>query len=89
MGAINTYFMELIGSWLVMMGANAIYISGRNHDDLALIKVAKVQVTAFVSPICFNDIEITPGTKCFVAGWGETHNGSSKCIHYSLIWKPI
>ncbi|XP_015903778.2 plasminogen [Parasteatoda tepidariorum] len=49
----------------------------RKQHDLALVKLnAPVTVTDYVMPVCLPpaNYSLTPGTLCYVTGWGDTYN---------------
>ncbi|XP_054706603.1 ovochymase-1-like [Uloborus diversus] len=49
----------------------------QKQHDIALVKLnAAVTITDFVTPVCLpqRNKTVTPGTTCYVTGWGETYS---------------
>ncbi|XP_035216984.1 ovochymase-1-like [Stegodyphus dumicola] len=53
----------------------------RKQHDIALVKLnAPVTETDYISPVCLPSVNYTlsPGTMCYVTGWGETYGTGSE-----------
>jgi len=47
------------------------------NNDIALIKLSRpAQLSRYVNPICLPDRDVSPGTSCYITGWGKTSSRS-------------
>uniref|UniRef100_A0A2C9JEH9 Uncharacterized protein n=1 Tax=Biomphalaria glabrata TaxID=6526 RepID=A0A2C9JEH9_BIOGL len=52
---------------------NREYVSATSENDIALIKLKQpFNLNDYVSLVCLPEQRVTPGTPCYITGWGET-----------------
>ncbi|KAL0993622.1 hypothetical protein UPYG_G00110690 [Umbra pygmaea] len=77
----------------VVIHQNYNYLSSGFVNDIALVKLSQsVSLTKLVKPVkvaSSNDQELSPGTKCWVTGWGLTEQGDPRDGILQQLMVPI